>query len=298
MNILRGRRDDGTNSAIGLLIVSSVLWGSGFVAVKIGLNYINPFVFAFLRMGVAGVIQLGVLMSLGGVRLQTLKEKSVWALGLLNAVGFTLQFVGMQFTTAAKTALLIDMNVVFVALLSKRFSDESFGLRKQLGVVLGIVGAVMITTGGDLSTLTQGQLLGDGLVFSAGLVWAGFMVLHKYEQTRHEWNAVELSALVMLMTAVLLIPGALVLGGVNTAPITTIGWEWVAYIAIATTVVPYAIWIVALRAVTATIAAVVGMVEIITTMILSSLLLGETYGTVTLVGAILVLLSLMAVAEI
>jgi drug/metabolite transporter (DMT)-like permease len=40
------------------------------------------------------------------------------------------------------------------------------------------------------------------------------------------------------------------------------------------------------------------MVEIVTTMILSSLLLGETYGTVTLVGAILVLLSLMAVAEI
>ncbi len=297
MNILRGRQE-GTNSAITLLIVSSALWGSGFVAVKIGLSYLNPFLFAFLRMGVAGVIQFGVLVSLGGLRLQTLKEKSVWALGLLNAIGFTLQFVGMQFTTAAKTALLIDMNVVFVALLSKRFSDESFGLRKQLGVVLGIVGAVMITTGGDLSTLTQGQLLGDGLVFSAGLVWAGFMVLHKYEQTRHEWNAVELSALVMLMTAVLLIPGALVLGGVNAAPITTIGWEWVAYIAIATTVVPYAIWIVALRAVTATIAAVVGMVEIITTMILSSLLLGETYGTVTLVGAILVLLSLMAVAEI
>jgi len=297
MNILRSRQD-GTNSAIVLLIVSSALWGSGFVAVKIGLNYINPFLFAFLRMGVAGVIQLGILMSLGGLRLQTLKEKSVWTLGLLNAMGFTLQFVGMQFTTAAKTALLIDMNVVFVALLSRRFSNESFGLRKQLGVVLGIVGAVMITTGGDLSTLTQGQLIGDGLVFSAGLVWAGFMVLHKYEQTRHEWNAVELSALVMLMTAALLIPGALVLGGLNAAPITTIGWEWVAYTAIATTVVPYAIWIVALRAVTATIAAVVGMVEIVTTMILSSLLLGETYGTVTLVGAILVLVSLMAVAEI
>ncbi len=297
MNILRGRQD-GTNSAITLLIVSSALWGSGFVAVKIGLSYLNPFLFAFLRMGVAGVIQFGVLVSLGGLRLQTLKEKSVWALGLLNAIGFTLQFVGMQFTTAAKTALLIDMNVVFVALLSRRFSNESFGSRKQIGVVLGIVGAVMITTGGDLSTLTRGQLLGDALVFSSGLVWAGFMVLHKSEQTRHEWNAVELSALVMLMTAVLLIPGALVLGGLNAVPITTVGWEWVAYTAIATTVVPYAIWIVALRAVTATIAAVVGMVEIVTTMILSSLLLGETYGTVTLVGAILVLLSLMAVAEI
>jgi len=297
MNILRGRRD-GTNSAIALLIVSSALWGSGFVAIKIGLNYINPFLFAFLRMAVAGVIQLGILASLGGLRLQTVKEKSVWILGLLNAMGFSLQFAGMQLTTAAKTALLIDMNVVFVALLSRRFSNESFGLRKQIGVVLAIVGAVMITTDGDISTLTQGQLLGDALVFSAGLVWAAFMVLHKSEQTRHEWNAIELSALVIMTTAVLLMPAAFVLGGLNSTSITTVGWEWVAYTAIATTVVPYVIWIVALRAVTATIAAVVGMVEIVTTMILSSLLLGETYGTVTLVGAILVLLALMAVAEI
>jgi len=297
MNILRGRRD-GTNSAIVLLIVSSVLWGSGFVAIKIGLDYINPFLFAFLRMAVAGVIQLGILASLGGLRFQTVKERSVWLLGLLNAMGFSLQFAGMQLTTAAKTALLVDMNVVFVALLSKRFSNESFGLRKQVGVVVAIVGAVMITTGGNLSTLTQGQLLGDVLVFSSGLVWAGFMVLHKFEQTRHEWNAVELSALVMMTTAVLLMPAALLLGGLNSTSMTTVGWGWVAYTAIATTVVPYVIWIVALRAVTATIAAVVGIVEVVTTMILSSLLLGETYGTVTLVGAILVLLSLLAVAEI
>lgn len=296
MNILRSRQSE-TNSAISLLIISSVLWGSGFVAVKIGLSYLNPFLFAFIRMGVAGVIQLGVLISLGGLRRKTLREKSVWALGLLNAMGFTLQFVGMQFTTAAKTALLIDMNVVFVALLSRRFSNESFGLRKQLGVALGIVGAVMITTNGNLSTLTQGQLLGDALVFSSGLIWAGFMVLHKYEQTKHEWNAVELSAMVMLLTAVLLTPGAVLFGSLNAGPITQVGWEWVAYTAIATTVVPYAMWIVALRAVTATIAAIVGMVEIVTAMILSSLLLGETYGTVTLVGASLVLLSLMAVAE-
>jgi len=297
MNILRYRQSE-TNSAISLLVVSSVLWGSGFVAVKIGLSYLNPFLFAFIRMGVAGVIQLGVLISLGGLRRKTLKEKSVWALGLFNAMGFTIQFVGMQFTTAAKTALLVDMNVVFVALLSRRFSNESFGKRKQLGVALGIVGAVMITTNGNLSTLTQGQLLGDALVFSSGLIWAGFMVLHKYEQTKHEWNAVELSALVMLLTAVLLTPGAILFGGLNAAPITQVGWEWVAYTAIATTVVPYAMWIVALRAVTATIAAIVGMVEIVTAMILSSLLLGETYGAVTLAGAGLVLLSLMAVADI
>jgi len=297
MNILRYRQSE-TNSAISLLVVSSVLWGSGFVAVKIGLSYLNPFLFAFIRMGVAGVIQLGVLISLGGLRRKTLREKSVWALGLFNAMGFTIQFVGMQFTTAAKTALLVDMNVVFVALLSRRFSNESFGKRKQLGVALGIVGAVMITTNGNLSTLTQGQLLGDALVFSSGLIWAGFMVLHKYEQTKHEWNAVELSALVMLLTAVLLMPGAILFGGLNAAPITQVGWEWVAYTAIATTVVPYAMWIVALRAVTATIAAIVGMVEIVTAMILSSLLLGETYGAVTLAGAGLVLLSLMAVADI
>lgn len=282
---------------VALLVISSVLWGSSFVSIKIGLAYVNVYDFAFLRLAVASVILFLFLILLGKFKPAALRERAVWTLGLLNGIAFSLQYTGLLYTTAAKTALLVDLNLIVVALLSWRVFQESFGLRKQLAVVLGTLGAVMITTNGNLSTLAQGELFGDVLVFSAGLVWAFFIVLHKKLLLRSERNVIELSAIVMLVTAILLSPMAALFGGLNVTAVSIEGWGWVAFIAIGCTVLPYALWVWALKAVTATIASVVGMLEIVAAMILSTLLLGEAYSIVTIVGAVMILLSILAVAE-
>lgn len=297
MSNLQPQVEEANNSSLALLILSSVLWGGSFVSVKIGLEYINAYDFAFLRLASAAFVLLAVLGIQRKFELTALKEPSVWALGLLNGVGFTLQFVGLLYTTAAKTALLVDLNVVVIAILSWRAFGESFGVRKKLGVIVGVIGALLITTNGDLSTLAQGELRGDLLVFVAGLVWAVFIVFHKRVQMRRQRNVIEMSATVMLVTALSLLPMALLLGGLNLRAIVAQGWEWVAISALVCTVLPYALWVAALKAVTATIASVVGMLEVVCAMVLSTLLLGERYTAVTLLGAILVLVSILAVAE-
>jgi drug/metabolite transporter (DMT)-like permease len=289
--------DETRGPAIALLVVSSVFWGSSFVSIKIGLAYVNVYDYAFLRLGLASVILLTALVLRRSFRPTALKDRSVWALGLLNGTAFALQYAGLLFTTAAKTALLVDLNVVIVALLSWRMFEESFGLRKRLGVVLGVLGAAMITTNGDLSSLAHGELLGDGLVFAAGLVWAFFIVLHKRVLSHGEGNVIELSAVVMLSTALLLLPVAALMGGLNLAVVPLQGWAWVVFSATLCTVVPYAMWISALKAVTATTVSVVGMLEIVAAMVLSNLFLGEGYSTITLLGAVMILLSILAVAE-
>jgi drug/metabolite transporter (DMT)-like permease len=281
---------------IGLLVISSALWGSAFVSIKIGLAYVNVYDFAFLRLAAASIALLVPLCS-RGFKLSLLKESSVWAMGLLNGIGFTLQYLGLLFTTAAKTALLVDLNVIAVAILSWRLFEETMGARKFLGVILGVSGAVIITTNGDLSTLARGELLGDVLVLAAGLAWAVFIVLHKRILMQKERDTMELSGMVMLTTTVLLFPASVILGGLDIGKITLQGWGWIGFIAVACTVVPYALWVAALKAVTATVAAIMGMLEIVVAMVVSAIVLGETYGTVTLFGAALILLSILAVAE-
>jgi len=288
---------DGASSAIFLLIVSSILWGSSFVSIKLGLEYVNVYDFAFLRLAVASVIMVPALFLQGGTRPHVLKEWSVWILGLLNGLAFSLQYMGLLYTTAGRTALLVNLNVVMVALLSWRMFGERIGAGKVLGVGLGIIGAALITTEGDLSTFMQGELLGDVLVFSAGLVWALFIVLHKRILIRSERSVIELSAVVMLTTAVALLPAAAVFGGLNLVAIPVVGWGWVAFTAVMCTVLPYGLWVFALRAVTATVASVVSMLEIVAAMILSMVLLGETYSVVTIVGATMILASIFAVAR-
>ncbi len=297
MTSLQPAVSESRGAAFALLVLSSILWGSSFVSIKIGLAYVNAYDFAFFRVGTAAIILLAVLILRGQFRLSALRELSVWILGLLNGVAFSLQFVGLLFTTAAKTALLVDLNVIIVAILSWKFFGESFSFRKKLGVILGVLGAVLITTNGNLSSLAQGELLGDLLVFAAGLVWAFFIVLHKRALQRRDRNVVEMSAVVMVATALLLSPMAVLFGGLNLGAVPMQGWGWVAFTAIICTVLPYSLWVFALRAVTATIASVVGMLEIVAAMVLSTLLLGETYSAITLLGAVFVLFSILAVAE-
>jgi drug/metabolite transporter (DMT)-like permease len=288
---------DGASSAIVLLIVSSVLWGSSFVSSKFGLGYVNAYDFAFLRLAVASAIMMSALVLHGGIRPPILKEWSVWILGILNGLGFSLQYIGLSYTTAGRTALLVNMNVVIVALLSWRVFGEHIGVGKVLGVVLGVIGAALITTDGALSTLMQGEVLGDVIVFSAGLVWAFFIVLLKRILIRSERNVIELSSEVMLTTAVALLPAAAIFGGMKLVAIPAIGWGLVVFTAVMCTVLPYGLWIFALRALTATVASVVSMLEIVAAMILSMILLGEAYSAVTLVGATMILASIFAVAQ-
>jgi drug/metabolite transporter (DMT)-like permease len=297
MSNLQPLTEEGNNSAIALLVITSVLWGSSFVVIKIGLSYVDAYDFAFLRLAITAGTLLAVLVVQGRFKSSILKEPAVWLLGLLSGAGYLFQFLGLQYTTAAKTALLIDLNVIVVGLLSWKAFGESFGLRKKLGVGLGVLGAVLITTNGDLSSLAKGELKGDLLAFIAGLLFAVFIVIHKRLQMQRIRNVIEMSAGVTFATAVLLLPVALLFGNLNPRNISPEGWGWVALTAVVCTVLPYALWVSALKAVTATIASVVGMLEIVAAMILSSLLLAESYTTATLLGAILVLISIFAVAE-
>ena len=262
-----------------------------------GLTYVDAYSFVFLRIAFAALIFVVLLTLRKRFNVNAIMRPSVWALGLLNGAALTLQCVGLLFTTASITALLVNLNVLTVAVLSWSMFRELFGRWKQLGICFGLVGAAIISTNGDLSTLSSGLVLGDVLVFAAGLAWAFFVVLQKQILMNCEEDAVELSAAVMVISALLLLPLAVFMGNLTTSPISAEGWELVGYTALACSVLPYVMWTLALKSVTATVATVVGMLEIVAAMALSAFFLAETYSALTVTGAILILFSIFAVTR-
>src|SRR5437660_11298413 len=101
MAALRGR-------ALVAYLVVCVFWGSTYLAIKVGVGELPPFLFAGLRFLVAGVLLLGLALALGD---KLPRERSDWRTqtigGLLFLAGGNALVVWADQYTSSGTANLI-----------------------------------------------------------------------------------------------------------------------------------------------------------------------------------------------
>jgi drug/metabolite transporter (DMT)-like permease len=278
---------------VGLIALAGVLWGTSFVAMKVGLNYVDPYSFAFLRLTAASVFSAVLLFVRERPEFDMLRDWRIWLLGILNAGGFVLQYVGMSYTTANRAALITNSNVAFTAFLSWSLYHEPMGFGNLLALPLSVLGLFLLVTGGDLSSLSGGQVMGDLLVLLAGLVWSFFLVLNKDMVSKRITNVSQMVAWVMLVTAIGTVPVALLFGDVTSVAVPWEGWVAVAYTAVLCTVAPYWLFARAQRFVGATLSALVLLIEVVVAIITSALILGEQFAIGSGLGAVLVCVSIV-----
>ena len=284
------------NRAVLLTVVASLIWGTSFPGVKWGLGYVgNDILFLWLRFVIASVVTLSVVLLLRKFSLSLLKRPELWAVGALNTGGFSAQYVGLNYTTASKSALLIDINVVAVAIISYFVFAERIGRKQAAGVASGLIGVVLLTGDGDVSW-SDSEFLGDMIVFLAGWLWAFFIVLNKKLLTR--FNAVELSTgAIVTSTVWLSIPlGYLAVVGADFT-IEPMGWVGIVYLGVFCTSVAVLLWAMGLQGVSATSSATIMLLEVITALAISIALLEESLRLVAIVGAAFVLAAIYLVSS-
>lgn len=93
---------------------NTVIWGSTFVLVQAALKNISPVLFLTIRFGIASVAL--ALLFHGRARFR-LTRGSLIAGGCLFA-GYLFQTVGLQFTTASKSAFITGLAIPLVPLLT------------------------------------------------------------------------------------------------------------------------------------------------------------------------------------
>ncbi|MCU0852147.1 MAG: DMT family transporter [Thermoplasmata archaeon] len=282
-------------SAITLTVMASLIWGTSFPGTKVGLDYAgNDVIFLWLRFAVAVGITLPVVLYLRKMPLSIFKHPLIWLIGGSNAAGFVLQYVGLTITTASKTALLVDINVVGVAILSYFMFKERLGRMQTAGIVCGTIGVFFLTLNKDL-VFDEGQLIGDIMVYLAGWSWAFFIVFNK--QMLGKYNGVEISsAAVATCAAWLTLPAAYVaLNGADLAVETT-GWAFVVYLGLFCTSIAILLWALGLEGVSATASATIMLVEVLTALLISIFWLHETMSAAAIFGSLLVLSAIYLVA--
>jgi len=158
-----------------LFVALAAVWGSAFVAIKAGLSYIPPVLFAALRYDVAGVLMLAyAAIAVERWRPRTSGEWRQVVVGsvLLIAAYHAFLFVGEQGVTSATAAVVVSLSPVLTTGFARLLlPDQSLSAVGAVGLALGFVGVVVVARpepGAVLST----NVVAVGLVFAAATSFA------------------------------------------------------------------------------------------------------------------------------
>jgi drug/metabolite transporter (DMT)-like permease len=146
------------------------VWGVGYIATKIGLQYAAPFTFLSLRFAFGLLCLLPVVLLL---RVDWPKTRAEWAhlavAGLLmHAVQLSgshyAQYLGMS---AGVTAIIISSQPLVTALFLAWFMRERVLAGQWLGIVIGLLGVALVVWHKiDVREVTAGSLLGTLVALS------------------------------------------------------------------------------------------------------------------------------------
>lgn len=280
--------------AILFTVIASSLWGTSFPAIKIGLEYMDAYTFVFLRFFVATVIMLAAALFTRSFSLKLNKKGLLLFLGIINGVAYILQYVGMVSTFASNSSLLVNLTVVWVALMSPVIVKEKLGMQKIAGVFLSITGIVLITTKLDFQSFQVGETVGNLLVIAAGILWALFIIYNKQLVNENE-NLTQSLTWLLVFTMLPLIP-IVPLASTNFLALQWEAWIAIGYTSIFCWVIPYYLWSKGLQNISPVTSSVILLNETLVAITISILVLGEALTIVSGIGAVFILAAMMLVS--
>ena len=165
-----------------LLILLAVIWGSQFVAVKIGLGSFAPLLFAALRFDIATVV-LAIYLISRGFRIAPrcpIESMEVVSSGMLIfVVSQGLYHVGQQHVSTGVASILystIPLLVSFFALVFLPQSQRS--LTEFGGICIGFLGVAIIVRP-DIGGISPMNLFGRSIILLSSAAFALATVLSK-----------------------------------------------------------------------------------------------------------------------
>ncbi len=275
------------------MIVAGVLWGTSFAAIKIGVDHMDPVLFSVLRFVFGAIAISFALVAMKQFDFSVFRLKGLWMIALINAIAMLFQNIGMTLTSATNTVLLIDINVIFIAILAVFVLKERLNRWMGAGLFTGLAGVVVISTNGDLSAIFSGSFEGNMLVFGAGILWAFYVVLLTRELHSTKLLASATGA-VIIETAVFLVPITLFL--THDYSMESNGIMAAAYTGVFCTALAFVLYSVGLKRLGATMSSVILLIEIVFGILFAILLLGEMPTVATAVGGALILLSVITIS--
>jgi len=278
-----------------LLLFSVVLiWGINLSVTKFALAEIPPMAFVGLRITLSSLTLL-VLFRLieGDLRIQRRDWLRLGVIGLVGHTVFQLLFIlGLNYTWAGHSSLMLGLTPVFVALIGLALRIERVSARLWMSIWLAFLGVALITFGAATQVQVGGPtVLGDLLSLAASFCWASYTVLA--QPLLNRYSPLKVTTATMLLGAgplvILSIPALM---AQDWGQVTVTGWLGLLYSYGLAVVFAYIVWYLSVQRVGSTRTALLSNLVPVVGLAAAWLLRDETLTPLQLVGAVVVLIGI------
>lgn len=274
---------------IALALLVAALWGVNFVAIKIGLKDFPPFLLSALRF-LAVLVPMVFFVGRPCVSWK-------WILGIgvvFGVVKFGLLFLGMDLgMPAGLSSLVLQAQALFTVLFAAILLGERLRPAQLAGIALASGGLVLI----GYERAQETSMIGLLLVIAAACAWGYANILMKQARAPNMLNLIIWVAIIPPLPMAGL---SLAFEGPDRVLATLSGITWsgvlsVLYIAWASTIIGFSLWVYLLRLYSASVVAPFSLMVPVFGIAASALVLGEQLSMIEVVAGGLTLLGLLFV---
>jgi drug/metabolite transporter (DMT)-like permease len=168
------------------LVMVAALWGGTFIAGRILAQSLPLMTAAFGRFFVASILLVFVAVKMEG-KLPRLNREQMLLTAVLGFTGIFLYnicfFGALARVPAGRTSLFVSLTPIVTAILAGLIYGERLGLRRWMGIVVALLGAIVVIARGDLlggiTDIRQSLGLGELMMLGAVLSWATYTLISR-----------------------------------------------------------------------------------------------------------------------
>lgn len=267
-----------------LMLITAVMWGSGFVGMAKGLEHWTVFQLMAGRFLLASIILSFIFYK----KLKLISKAVIWKGAILGAilfVAFALQTMGLEYTTASKNAFLTAINVIIVPIIAYVIYKRKIDRFEFIAAGVAVVGIGFLSLQ-DSMTIN----IGDFLSILCAIGFA-FDIFYTNVFVKAE-DALALTIVQFYTATVLSVVSVIVLGEVSTT-YTSEGLGIIVYLAIFCTAVAYVCQNIGMQYANPTKSAIILSTESLFGTIFSVIILNELLTGRMLVGCVLIFFAIL-----
>jgi drug/metabolite transporter (DMT)-like permease len=257
------------------LIAVCIIWGTTYLALRIGVLHFPPFLFTAIRQTIAGFLLIAFMFAIAKTEMPSKKNIINQAIGGLFMISFGNGLVAWaeMHIPSGIAAIICSLMPILVILINVSVNrEEKPNVPIMLGVALGLSGIIMIF-GEHINDFSSQYILGVIMTFTAVLSWAAGSIWIKKHNSKS--NPFLNAGLQMFFGGVFLFPLSLAFDDLTAVTWSTEAVYSLLYLIVFGSIIAYTCYSYALRNLPMTIVSLYAYVNPLVAVVLGWFVLNE-----------------------